>query len=79
MDNQLINLYIDKILNELIETIKAKLLVETQLKYTEQINQNLQKEIEAIKSEYEEYIKKQENINKRRKTKEEVDTSGNTF
>ena len=75
MDNQLINLYIDRILNELTETVKSKLLIETQLKYTEQINQNLQKEIEAIKSEYEEYKKKQENINKRRKTKEEVDTS----
>jgi organic radical activating enzyme len=75
MDNQLINLYIDRLLNELTETVKSKLLVETQLKYTEQINQNLQKEIEAIKSEYEDYKKKQENINKRRKTKEEVDTS----
>lgn len=78
MNAELINIYIEKLLNEVIEGVKTRVLLETQLKYTEQINQKLQNELIEIKSEYEEYKTKQENINKRRKTKE-VDTSENNF
>jgi phage shock protein A len=78
MNTELVNIYIERLLNEVGEGVKTRILLETQLKYTEQINQNLQKEIESLKSEYEEYKKKQENINKRRKTKE-VDTSEDNF
>lgn len=78
MNAELINIYIEKLLNEVIEGVKTRVLLETQLKYTEQINQKLQNELNEIKSEYEEYKTKQENINKRRKTKE-VDTSENNF
>lgn len=78
MNAELINIYIEKLLNEVIEGAKTRVLLETQLKYTEQINQKLQNELNEIKSEYEEYKTKQENINKRRKTKE-VDTSENNF
>ena len=78
MNAELINTYIEKLLNEVIEGVKTRVLLETQLKYSEQINQKLQNELNEIKSEYEEYKTKQENINKRRKTKE-VDTSENNF
>lgn len=78
MNAELINIYIEKLLNEVIEGVKTRVLLETQLKYTEQINQKLQNELNEIKSEYEEYKTKQDNINKRRKTKE-VDTSENNF
>jgi phage shock protein A len=78
MNAELINFYIEKLLNEVIEGVKTRVLLETQLKYSEQINQKLQNELNEIKSEYEEYKTKQENINKRRKTKE-ADTSENNF
>lgn len=78
MNAELINIYIEKLLNEVIEGVKTRVLLETQLKYSEQINQKLQNELNEIKSEYEEYKTKQDNINKRRKTKE-VDTSENNF
>ena len=78
MNAELINTYIEKLLNEVIEGVKTRVLLETQLKYSEQINQKLQNELNEIKSEYEEFKTKQENINKRRKTKE-ADTSENNF
>lgn len=78
MNAELVNLYIERLLNEVTEGVKSRVLLETQLKYSEQINQKLQNELNEIKSEYEEYKTKQDNINKRRKTKE-VDTSENNF
>jgi hypothetical protein len=78
MNAELVNIYIERLLNEVGEGVKTRILLETQLKYTEQLNQSLQKEIEELKAEYENFKKKQENINKRRKTKE-VDTSEDNF
>ena len=78
MNAELVNTYIERLLNEVGEGVKTRILLETQLKYTEQINANLQKEIEELKTEHAQYKEKQENINKRRKSKE-VDTSGETF
>lgn len=78
MNAELVNTYIEKLLNEVIEGVKTRILLETQLKYTENLNIELQRQIEEIKNEFEGYKTKQENINKRRKQKE-VDTSSDNF
>lgn len=64
MDNELINIYIDRLLNEACEGLKSRLLLETRLKYTENLNQELQKQIDLLKKEYEEYKLKNETLNK---------------
>ena len=78
MNAELVNIYIERLLNEVGEGVKSRILLETQLKYTEQINTKLQKEIADLRVEYEEYKTKQENINKRGKPKE-VNTSKDSF
>lgn len=47
-NNELVNIYIDTILNEINELTKTKLLLDTKLKYQEKINATLQLELAKL-------------------------------
>jgi hypothetical protein len=61
---ELINLYIENLINEITEGTKNRVLLQTQLKYTELINSQLQSKITDLEGQL-------EKLNK--KTKKEVD------
>ena len=67
MNPDLINLYIENLLKEIMEGVKNRILLETRLKYTEMLNSQLQSNV----SELEEKVEK---LNKRKS--KEVNTSG---
>jgi uncharacterized membrane-anchored protein len=67
MNSDLINLYIEQLLNEVTEGVKSRILLQTQMKYTEMLNAQLQSKVTELEE-------KLEKLNKR-KTKE-VNTSG---
>jgi len=64
MNPELINLYIENLINEITEGTKNRVLLQTQLKYTELINSQLQSKITDLEGQL-------EKLNK--KTKKEVD------
>ena len=66
MDPQIVNIYVERLLNEVTEGVKSRILLETQLKYTEKLNAELQSQLKQLQIQ-------QEKQNKR--TKKEVDTS----
>lgn len=66
MNTELVNLYVERLLNEIGENAKARALLETQLKYMDNNNKKIQAELEEVKAELEEL---KEN-NKKRKPKE---------
>jgi len=66
MDPEIVNIYIERLLNEVAEGAKSRILLETRLKYAESINNNLSVRIKEL----EEQIEKQ---NKRKQ--KEVNTS----
>jgi len=68
MGPEFVNLYIERLLNDVTEGVKSRILLETQLKYTELINSQLQTRISELDSQVEKLNKK--------KTKE-VNTSDN--
>jgi len=62
MDSEFVNLYIEKLLSEVTESVKTRILLQTQLTYTERMNAELQQK----NSELEEQISKLEvSLNKR--------------
>ncbi len=67
MNPEILNMYIEQLLNEIAEGAKSRVLLQTQLRYTERINAQLQSKI----SELEEKIEK---LNTK-KSKKEVNTS----
>lgn len=67
MNPEIFNLYIARILKEVEELTKNRLLVETQLQYTEKLNADLQARVKALEEQIEKQTKK---INKK-----EVNTS----
>jgi len=67
MNPEIINLYIERLLKEVEELTKNRLLIETQLKYTELINGNLQQKLKEFELQLEKLNKK--------KSKEVSDTS----
>lgn len=67
MNTDLINLYIDRLLNEVSEGVKSRILLETQMKYTEMMNAQLQAKIKELEVQLEKL-----NI---KKSKKEVNTS----
>ena len=67
MNPEILNMYIDQLLNEIAEGAKSRVLLQTQLKYTERLNAQLQSKV----SELEEKIEK---LNTK-KSKKEVNTS----
>lgn len=71
MTPELINLYIERLLQEIDILNKNKFMIEVQLKYTELLNIELQKKIKEL----EEKIEK----NNKRQNKKEVNTSSDVF
>lgn len=67
MNPEIVNIYIEKLLNEVVEGTKSRILLETQLKYTEKLNADLQLQLNQFQIQQEKQNKK---INKK-----EVDTS----
>lgn len=68
MDTHLVNLYIEKLLNEVVESTKSRILLETQLKYTEKLNADLLLQLNQLQVQ-------QEKQNKRINKTKEVNTS----
>lgn len=58
MNNDLINIYIETLLNEITELVKTKLLIETKLKYAENLNKSISDENESLKAEIEKLNKR---------------------
>jgi phage shock protein A len=58
MNPDLINIYIDRLLNEVGELTKTRILLDTQLKYTEMLNVNLQRQLAETQTQIEKLNKK---------------------
>lgn len=67
MNPEIVNMYIARLIKEIEELTKNRLLVETQLQYTEKLNADLQEQLKRTEAEIEKNNKK---INKK-----EVNTS----
>lgn len=59
MNPELINMYIERLLNEIQEATKNRLLLETQLKYTEKMNVDLVNKIKSLEEQSEKASKRQ--------------------
>jgi len=70
MNPEILNMYIDRLLQEISELTKNRLLIDTHLKFTEKMNVELQDRIKTLEVQL-------EKINK--KSKKEVNTSTDTF
>lgn len=70
MTPELLNMYIEQLLNEIAEGAKSRVLLQTQLRYTEKMNAELQVKLKQAEEQLEKLNKK--------KTKE-VNTSDSTF
>ncbi len=66
MNTDLVNIYIERLLNEVGELTKTRILLDTQLKYTEMLNANLSEQLKQLQSQIEKLNKKKS---------KEVDTS----
>ena len=55
---ELINLYIENLMNEVTEGTNARVLLQTQLKYTELMNTQLQSKITELETQLEKLNKK---------------------
>lgn len=71
MNPDLVNLYIERLLTEVGELTKTRLLLDTQLKFTEMLNVQLQTKINELETNV-------EKLNNR-KSKKEVNTSDEQF
>jgi len=58
MENLLVNVYIERILKEVVELTKSKLLLETQLIYTEKLNEELEAKVRTLTEQIEKQTKK---------------------
>ena len=58
MNPEIVNIYIERLLNEVTEGVKARILLETQLKYTEIMNSKLQLKINELETQVEKLNKK---------------------
>jgi uncharacterized protein YlxW (UPF0749 family) len=67
MNPEIVNMYIARLIKEIEELTKNRLLVETQLQYTEKLNVDLQKQVQRLEDQVEKSNRK---INKK-----EVSTS----
>lgn len=67
MNPEIVNMYIETLLNEVAEGAKSRILLETRLKYAESINVNLSARIQQLEAQLEKQNKKI--------TKKEVNTS----
>ena len=58
MNPEIVNMYIDRLLQEISELTRNRLLVETQLRYTERMNADLQAKLQESESRLEKLNKK---------------------
>ena len=58
MNPDLVNIYIERLLHEVGEGVKVRILLETQLKYTEMLNGNLQQQLSEAQTQIEKLNKK---------------------
>ncbi len=58
MNTDLVNIYIERLLNEVGELTKTRILLDTQLKYTEMLNANLSEQLKQLQSQVEKLNKK---------------------
>lgn len=58
MNPEIINMYVDRILTEVQDLTKNRLLIETQLRYTEKMNIDLSNKIKELESQLEKANKK---------------------
>ena len=58
MNPDLVNIYIDRLLNEVGELTKTRILLDTQLKYTEMLNVNLQRQLAETQTQIDKLNKK---------------------
>lgn len=70
MNPDLVNLYIEQLLIEIGESAKSRVLLQTQLKYTERVNAQLQARVTELETQLEAQAEK---LNK--KKSKEVNTS----
>lgn len=61
MNTDLINLYIEQLLNEVAEGAKSRILLQTQLKYTEMVNGQLSNRVAELEAKVEKLNKKKSN------------------
>jgi predicted extracellular nuclease len=74
MNSDLINIYIENLLNEISEGAKSRVLLQTQLKYTELLNNQLQAKVTELETQLQ---SQQEKLNK--KKSKEVNTLDEQF
>lgn len=72
MNPEIVNIYIDKLINEIQELIKTKILIDTQLKYSELVNQELSKQITDLQAQVDSLTTQ---LEKKKINKKEVNTS----
>lgn len=58
MNPEIVNLYIDRLLKEIEELTKNRLLIDVQLKYTEMLNVDLHRKLKEAESQIEKLNKK---------------------
>ncbi len=58
MNPEIVNMYIERLLQEIQELTKNRLLVETQLRYTERMNAEFQNKINQLEQQVEKLNKK---------------------
>lgn len=58
MNPEIVNIYIERLINEVQELVKSKLLIDTQLKYSEMVNNALSEKIKELEAQLEKLNKK---------------------
>ena len=58
MNPEIVNIYIERLLNEVTEGVKSRILLETQLRYTEKLNADLQLQLKELQVQQEKQNKK---------------------
>jgi cell division protein FtsB len=58
MNPEIVNIYIEQLLNEVSEGVKTRVLLQTQLKYTEAVNVQLKTKIDELEAQLEKLNKK---------------------
>lgn len=58
MNPELVNIYIERLIKEVTEGVKSRILLETQLKFTEMLNAELQNKLKEAEAQLEKLNKK---------------------
>lgn len=58
MNAELVNIYIERLVKEVSEGVKTRILLETQLKFTEMLNADLQTKLKEAEAQLEKLNKK---------------------